>query len=73
MLNRKIIVPWVGDSRFITGSGETGLTGNIYVGFHEYEEMLFLLHALQPTDTFVDVGANVGEYTILASDRKSVV
>lgn len=29
--------------------------------------MVFLLHALQPAETFVDVGANVGAYTILAS------
>jgi FkbM family methyltransferase len=67
LLNRRVIVPWVGDSKFITGSGETGLTGNLYAGFMEYEDMLFLLHALQPTDTFVDVGANIGAYTILAS------
>jgi FkbM family methyltransferase len=29
--------------------------------------MAFLLHALRPTDVFVDVGANVGAYTVLAS------
>ncbi len=62
-----MIVPWVGDAKFIAGSGETGLTGNVYVGFMEYIDMLFLLHALQPGETFVDVGANIGAYTILAS------
>lgn len=67
LINKKVIVPWVGDSKFITGSGETGITVNIYAGFTEYEDMLFLLHALQPTETFVDVGANIGAYTILAS------
>jgi len=67
VLKRKIIIDWVDDSKFITGVGETGLTGNIYTGLMEYEDMLFLLHALQPSDTFIDVGANIGAYTILAS------
>jgi FkbM family methyltransferase len=67
LLRKKIIVPWVEESKFITGVGETGLTGNLYVGFMEYEDMLFLLHALQPSETFLDIGANIGAYTILAS------
>ncbi len=67
LLGKKVIVPWVEDSRFVTGIGETGLTGNLYTGLMEYEDMLFLLHALQPSETFVDVGANAGAYTILAS------
>lgn len=67
ILKKKVIVPWVDDSIFITGLGETGLTGNLYAGFMEYEDMIFLLHALQPTETFVDVGANIGAFTILAS------
>ena len=29
--------------------------------------MLFLLHFLRPNDLFLDIGANVGSYTILAS------
>lgn len=44
-----------------------GATGNIYTGLHEYYEMGFLLHLLRSEDTFVDVGANVGTYTVLAS------
>jgi FkbM family methyltransferase len=45
----------------------TGATGNVYCGLHEFEDMAFVLHALRPNDLFVDVGANVGSYTILAS------
>jgi len=67
LLNKKVIVPWVDESKFIVGLGEAALTGNLYAGFMEYEDMLFLLHALQPNETFVDVGANIGTYTILAS------
>lgn len=67
LLGKKVIVPWVEDASFITAIGETGLTGNLYTGFMEYEDMLFLLHALRTDETFVDVGANIGAFTILAS------
>ena len=66
-LGRQVVVPWVEDAKFITSRGETGLTGNVYTGFMEYEDMGFLLHALQGDETFVDVGSNVGAFTILAS------
>jgi len=42
-------------------------TGNIYAGLHEFADMAFVLPFLRPCDLFVDVGANVGSYTILAS------
>ena len=44
-----------------------GATGNVYVGLHEFADMSFVLHFLRPNDLFVDVGANIGSYTILAS------
>jgi FkbM family methyltransferase len=47
--------------------GETGLTGNIYCGLSDFSEMAFLLHLMRPTDVFVDVGANMGSYSLLAS------
>jgi FkbM family methyltransferase len=58
---------WINQSRFLVRRGETGLTGNIYTGLHEFHDMAFVLHLLRPSDLFVDVGANVGSYTILAS------
>ena len=61
------LIPWVEDSRLLVETGMTGATGNIYVGLHEFEPMAFLLHVLRPTDIFVDIGANVGTYTVLAS------
>src|SRR5262245_19358968 len=45
----------------------TGATGNIYCGLHEFVDMAFLLHLLRPGDLFIDVGANVGSYTVLSS------
>ncbi len=61
-----IVYDWINGSRFLVKTGETGLTGNIYTGLHEFPEMGFVLHFLRDEDLFVDVGANVGSYTILA-------
>jgi FkbM family methyltransferase len=60
-------VPFVNDTRLLVSRGQTGATGNVYAGLHEVAEMAFVLHVLRPDDLFVDVGANVGSYTILAS------
>jgi FkbM family methyltransferase len=57
---------WIGGSKFLVRIGETGLTGNIYTGLHEFEDMAYLLHVLREDDLFIDVGANVGSYLILA-------
>ena len=45
----------------------TGATGNLYCGLHEFGDMGFLLHFLRPGDVFVDVGANIGSFSLLAS------
>jgi FkbM family methyltransferase len=44
-----------------------GATGNIYAGLHEFPDMAFTLHFLQRGDLFVDIGSNIGSYTILAA------
>jgi FkbM family methyltransferase len=62
-----IIYPYTENSRLIIQKGLTGATGNLYCGLMEYEDMAFLLHFLRPGDWFVDIGANIGSYTILAS------
>jgi FkbM family methyltransferase len=54
-------------SKYIVKKGRTGLTGNLYCGLHEFEEMMFLLHFLREQDHFFDIGANVGSYSILAN------
>jgi FkbM family methyltransferase len=62
-----VVFDWVAGSRFVVRRGETGLTGNVYCGLHEFADMAFVLHVLRPDDLFVDIGANLGSYTILAS------
>jgi FkbM family methyltransferase len=61
------IVPFVNDSHLIVTHGMVGATQNIYTGLHEFEDCGLLLHLLRPTDLCVDVGANVGVYTVLSS------
>jgi FkbM family methyltransferase len=62
----QVVYEWINGSKFLVRTGETGLTGNIYTGLHEFPEMGFLLHVIRDQDLFVDVGANVGSYSILA-------
>src|SRR6516165_4069058 len=66
-LRRRVIVPCVGGTRLAARRGMTGATGNIYAGLHEFADMAFTLHFLRPEDLFLDVGANIGSYTLLAS------
>lgn len=60
-------VSFVGDTRLLVSRGMHGATGNIYCGLHEFEDMAFVMHFLRPSDLFVDVGANIGSYTVIAS------
>jgi FkbM family methyltransferase len=62
-----VAVDFVSGSRLLARPGMTGATGNVYVGLHEFPDMAFVLHFLRPEDLFVDVGANIGSYTILAA------
>jgi FkbM family methyltransferase len=68
LLPYPVEVPWLGDSRLVMERGMTGATGNYYCGLHEFADMALLLHYFsQGTGRFLDVGANIGSYTILAS------
>ena len=58
---------WVGDLKFTASKGDAGIVGNIYFGLYEFEESIFILHCLREYDLFLDVGANVGHYSLLAS------
>ncbi|XGB41379.1 MAG: FkbM family methyltransferase [Nodosilinea sp. LVE1205-7] len=41
----------------------------LYCGLYDYDEMNFLLRYLRPEDSFLDIGANVGVYTLLAASK----
>ncbi len=61
-----IAFPFVGQTQLFATRGMTGATGNWYCGLHEVREMAFVLHVLRESDHFLDVGANIGSYTVLA-------
>lgn len=63
----EILFRWVGGQRLAIQHGMVGATGNVYVGLHEFPDMMLPLHFLREGDLFLDVGANVGTYTVLAS------
>ena len=62
-----IVLPWIDEAKLSLNKGDSGLSGNLYVGLMEYKDMLFLMHLLRDNFLFVDVGANMGAYTVLAS------
>lgn len=62
-----IVVPFIGNTRLVSSFNMPAATGNIYFGLMEFEDMGFVLHFLQPSDRFADIGANVGSFTVLAS------
>lgn len=66
ILKQPVIMPFVKDAVLAVEHGMTGATGNIYCGLHEFADMAVVIHALRQDDLFLDIGANVGSYTILA-------
>jgi FkbM family methyltransferase len=66
-IQNEVEYSWIAGSKLIVKRGMKGATGNIYCGLHEYVDMAFVLHMLRAEDLFLDVGANVGSYTVLAS------
>ncbi len=62
-----MLYPWIAGQHLAVRRGMTGATGNIYAGLHEFVDMMTLLHFLREGDLFLDIGANIGSYTVLAS------
>ena len=65
LLPGAVLTPFVEEVYLLVRPGMTGATGNVYCGLHEFEDMALVLHALRPDDLFVDIGANVGSYSML--------
>jgi FkbM family methyltransferase len=64
-----IRIDFVGDSYYFRLP--KGYDFNIYLNpyFHEYDVTQFVFQALSRGDTFIDVGAHAGLYTVIASKR----
>ena len=73
MINRdddEVVIPFL-DNKLIVKKGQGG-QNNYFTYLADYEAMLFLVHYLNSSDIFVDAGANVGAYSILAAITKHV-
>lgn len=64
--NYSVIMQWVNKTQLIVTKGSCTVK-NLYAGLQDFKDMSFLLHFLRKGDTFVDIGANVGSYSILGS------
>ena len=64
---REVCMPWFHGLMLPVRKGDSGLSGNYYVGLHEFRDMAFVSHFLAPGDLFVDIGANLGSYSLIAS------
>jgi FkbM family methyltransferase len=58
------LFPWVAGCPLI---GTNGYSGYFRNQLHEYADLCFAAHFLQPGDFFVDGGANVGTWSLLAA------
>ncbi len=67
LTNWSFLVPFVNETKLVVNKGMYGATGNVYLGLIEFNDMSFLIHYLRDTDLFIDIGANVGTFSILAS------
>lgn len=58
---------WLNDLKFYAQKGDAGIVANIYFKLFDYEDSMFLIHNLKPKDLFIDIGANVGHFSLLAA------
>jgi FkbM family methyltransferase len=54
--------------RIVVRRGE-GASHTVYARLPDYREMTFWLTVLRPGDLFIDVGANIGSYTLLVAGK----
>lgn len=66
MFSWPVVCTWVNGTRIVFYRGDSGVIFNVCCGLDEMSEMAYVIHVADESDTFVDVGANVGQYAILA-------
>ena len=67
VLRMPVVIPWIGGTKLAVEKGMNAATMNYYCKLFEAVDMTLLLHVLRPGDMFLDIGANVGTFTVLAS------
>lgn len=67
-VNAPVVMPWLEGSFLVVERGMVGATGNLYCGLHEFNDMALVLHYFGGgPGLFLDIGANIGSYTVLAA------
>ena len=60
-------IKWFNGLKFYLSLGDSGIIGNYYFHIYDHEESIFLIHFLKSKDLVVDIGANHGHYSLIAS------
>jgi len=68
LLDQEVDLVVLDDIRCRVRKGD-GVSGNYFFHLYEYQDSLFVLHYLRSGDCFVDVGANVGHYSLIAARK----
>ena len=66
ILNQEVRLEFLDGIKCRVRKGD-GIVGNYFFHLYEYEESLFFLHYLRGSDSLVDVGANVGHFSLIAA------
>lgn len=61
------VYEWIYNLKFYAQKGDAGIVANIYYQLFDYEDSMFLIHHLNEKDLFIDIGANVGHFSLLAA------
>lgn len=67
ILGLRSIYCWINKLKIIIDIEDWYFARNVYLKINEFNESCFTVHFLKEKDIFVDIGANVGHYTLLAS------
>ena len=62
-----VCVPLPNGTHLLVPPQMKGAIHFIWPGVYDFEEMSFIMHFLRPDDLFIDAGANIGVFTVLAS------
>lgn len=68
-----LCVPFVNHTFLLFSPRMKGAAHYVLPGLHDFEAMSFLAHLLRPGELFIDIGANVGAYALLAATAKARV
>ena len=65
VLKREVVITYLNGIKAKVKKGD-GIVGNYHSGLHEASDSIFLMQLLKDGDFFLDIGANVGHYTLLS-------